>query len=115
EAVNLDAVNIDVAPDKKLFQHRHFVWAVIAQFFNAAAQGGTWAFFINYGHEVMGFSDEKAGSYLVVFMGTMLLGRFIGTFLMRSLSLGRYIATSLLVSIAATRLLAICVLARAFL
>ncbi|MNX59070.1 L-fucose-proton symporter [compost metagenome] len=78
-----DAVNIDVAPDKKLFDHKHFVWAVAAQFFNVAAQAGTWAFFINYGHEKMGFSDAEAGNYMVAFMGMMLAGRFIGTFLMR--------------------------------
>lgn len=104
EAVDLEAVNVDVSPDKKLFQHRHFVWAVIAQFFNAAAQGGTWAFFINYGHEVMGFSDEKAGSYLVLFMGTMLLGRFIGTFLMR------YIAANKLLAIFALANVFMCIL-----
>ncbi|ACU05562.1 L-fucose:H+ symporter permease [Pedobacter heparinus] len=78
-----DAVNVDVAPDRKLIDHKHFVWAVAAQFFNVAAQAGTWAFFINYGHEKMGFSDEKAGHFMVVFMGMMLAGRFIGTFLMR--------------------------------
>lgn len=78
-----EAVNIDLAPSKRLFQHRHFVWAVIAQFFNVAAQSGTWAFFINYGHEKMGFSDSVATGYMTLFMGAMLLGRFIGTFLMR--------------------------------
>lgn len=81
--VDADAVNVDVAPDKKLFDHKHFVWAVAAQFFNVAAQAGTWAFFINYGHEKMGFSDAEAGNYMVAFMGMMLAGRFIGTFLMR--------------------------------
>ncbi len=49
------AVNIDATPGGKLFQHRHFMWAAIAQFFNVAAQAGTWGFFINYGHEKMGF------------------------------------------------------------
>ncbi|MBB5440472.1 FHS family L-fucose permease-like MFS transporter [Pedobacter sp. AK017] len=78
-----DAVNVDVAPDRKLIDHKHFVWAVAAQFFNVAAQAGTWAFFINYGHKKMGFSDEKAGHFMVVFMGMMLAGRFIGTFLKR--------------------------------
>ncbi|CAN5181785.1 L-fucose:H+ symporter permease [soil metagenome] len=78
-----DAANVDIAPGKTLFQHKHFVWAVIAQFFNVAAQGGTWAFFINYGHEKMGFSDAVAGNYMVLFMGLMLAGRFVGTFLMR--------------------------------
>ncbi|GAB3917833.1 L-fucose:H+ symporter permease [Larkinella terrae] len=78
-----DAANVDLEPEKSLFQHRHFVWAVIAQFFNVAAQGGTWAFFINYGHEKMGFSDATAGNYMVLFMALMLAGRFVGTFLMR--------------------------------
>ncbi len=56
-------------PNKPLFGHRHFIWAVVAQFFNVAAQGGTWAFFINYGHEMMGFSDEKAGNLIALFSG----------------------------------------------
>ena len=83
EVANPDAANVDVAPGKTLFQHKHFVWAVVAQFFNVAAQGGTWAFFINYGHEKMGFTDAVAGKYLVLFMALMLAGRFVGTFLMR--------------------------------
>jgi len=87
-----DAVNVDVAPNKPLFGHRHFVWAVIAQFFNVAAQAGTWAFFINYGHEKMGFSDEKAANYMVLFMGMMLAGRFIGTFLMKVIAPNKLLA-----------------------
>lgn len=86
------AVNIDVAPDKKLFDHKHFVWAVVAQFFNVAAQAGTWAFFINYGHDKMGFSDAVAGNYMVLFMGMMLAGRFIGTFLMRIIAPNKLLA-----------------------
>lgn len=88
-----DAVNIDVAPDKKLFDHKHFVWAVVAQFFNVAAQAGTWAFFINYGHEKMGFTDAEAGNYMVLFMGMMLAGRFIGTLLMRVIAPNKLLAS----------------------
>ncbi|CAG4999080.1 L-fucose-proton symporter [Dyadobacter sp. CECT 9275] len=83
---NPDAVNIDMEPGKKLIHHRHFVWSVIAQFFNVAAQGGTWAFFINYGHEKMGFTDVVAGNYMIIFMALMLAGRFVGTFLMRMIA-----------------------------
>ena len=86
------ADNVDSAPDKKLFDHKHFVWAVIAQFFNVAAQGGTWAFFINYGHEKMGFSDVKAGNFMILFMGMMLAGRFLGTFLMRTIAPSKLLA-----------------------
>lgn len=87
-----DATNTDTAPDKPLIQHRHFVWAAIAQFFNVAAQAGTWGYFINYGHEVMGYSDEKAGSYLAVFMLMMALGRFIGTYLMKFIAPNKLLA-----------------------
>lgn len=79
----LEAVNVDVAPGKKLIQHRHFVAAAIAQFFNVAAQAGTWAYFINYGVDVMGFTDSKAANYMVLFMVFMAIGRFAGTYLMK--------------------------------
>lgn len=87
-----EAVNVDTAPAKKLIDHKHFVWAVISQFFNVAAQAGTWAFFINYGHEKMGFSDVTATSYMTVFMGMMLIGRFAGTFLMRIIAPNKLLA-----------------------
>ncbi|SHM49659.1 MFS transporter, FHS family, L-fucose permease [Chitinophaga jiangningensis] len=79
--------------DKRLFSHRHFVWAAVAQFFNVAAQAGTWTFFINYGHDVMGFSDEKAGNFMVLFMAFMAGGRFIGTWLMRYIAPNKLLAT----------------------
>jgi FHS family L-fucose permease-like MFS transporter len=78
-----EAVNVDVTPSKKLYQHKHFMWAVAAQFFNVAAQAGTWAYFINYGVDIMHFSNEKAGNLMIVFMGMMALGRFVGTYLMK--------------------------------
>ncbi|WP_345952914.1 L-fucose:H+ symporter permease [Mucilaginibacter sp. PAMB04168] len=80
-------------PSKKLFQHRHFVWAAIAQLFNVAAQSGTWAFFINYSHEKMGFTDKAAGTYMgIFFMGLMLVGRFTGTALMRFIAPNKLLA-----------------------
>lgn len=92
EDIQMGKVNVDVAPGKKLFQHTHFVWAVAAQFFNVAAQAGTWAFFINYGHEVMGLPEVTAGNYMVIFMAMMLAGRFIGTFIMRVIAPNKLLA-----------------------
>jgi FHS family L-fucose permease-like MFS transporter len=91
-AAEPDAVNIDTAPEKKLYQHKHFVWAVVAQVFNVAAQGGTWAFFINYGHDVMGFDNQTAGGYMSVFMAMMAIGRFVGTYLMRFIAPNKLLA-----------------------
>jgi FHS family L-fucose permease-like MFS transporter len=93
-AVNEDAVNVDLAPNKKLSEHKHFVWAAIAQFFNVAAQAGTWAFFINYSHEQMGFTAKEAGYYMgFFFMGMMLVGRFVGTLLMRFIAPNKLLAS----------------------
>jgi FHS family L-fucose permease-like MFS transporter len=91
-AVDPEAVNVDTAPGKKLYQHKHFVWAVAAQFFNVAAQGGTWAFFINYGHDVMGFDNQTAGGYMSIFMAMMAAGRFAGTYLMRFVAPNKLLA-----------------------
>ena len=96
---DMEAENIDTAPGKSLFRHRHFVWAVIAQFFDVAAQSGTWAFFINYGHEVMHFTDAKAGNFMVLFMVMMLCGRFVGTFLMRYIAPNKLLAAFALANI----------------
>ena len=78
------SVNIDLDSDKPLFSHKHFVWAAVAQFFNVAAQAGTWAFFLNYSHEIIGLEKANASYYMGgLFMGMMLAGRIIGTFVMR--------------------------------
>lgn len=69
--------------EKKLFQQKHFVFAAIAQFFNVCAQGGTWAYFINYGHEVMGLTPDKASYYFSLSLTMMVIGRLLGTLLMR--------------------------------
>ena len=98
-ATDPDAINVDNVPGKGLFEHRHFKWAVVAQFFNVAAQSGSWAFFINYGHEIMNFSEATAGNYMVLFMGMLLIGRFVGTFLMRVIAPARLLATFALANI----------------
>jgi len=83
--VSLDSYSVThVEPiEKKLFQRKHFVFAAVAQLFNVAAQGGTWAYFINYGHDIMGLTSEKAGYFFGLSMIMLVLGRFIGTLLIR--------------------------------
>lgn len=79
-------------PDAPLWKQRHFIWAVIAQFFNIAAQGGTWAFFINYGVEKMHLQETQASYYFSLSMAMMMIGRFIGTFLMRYIAPNKLLA-----------------------
>jgi FHS family L-fucose permease-like MFS transporter len=90
---SLEAVNVDPEPSKKLHQHSHFVWSCIAQFFNVAAQAGTWAFFINYSVKYMHFPASKGSYYMSLFMVMMLLGRIVGTSLMTVIAPNKLLAT----------------------
>jgi len=103
--VDLNNTGVD-ANNKSLFQNKHFVWAVVAQFFNVAAQAGTWSFFINYGNKVMGFNDEKAANFMMIFMAMMALGRFVGTYLMRFIAPNKLLAAFALGSILSCLLVA---------
>jgi FHS family L-fucose permease-like MFS transporter len=94
----------DKAP-VKLFQRKHFVFAAVAQLFNVAAQGGTWAYFINYGNDVMGLTTEKASYFFSFSIALMVLGRFIGTLLMRY-----WVRPNVLLSIFALCNIAMCII-----
>ncbi|MDB4924128.1 L-fucose:H+ symporter permease [Mucilaginibacter sp.] len=78
---------------KGLFKHRHFAWAILAQFCNVAAQGGTWAFFIIYGVEVMKLPADKAAYWFAFSMVLKTIGRFSGAFLLRYIQPNKFLAT----------------------
>ncbi len=68
---------------KTLWQHKHFAFAVLAQFLNVGAQGCIWGFFINYTTETLGISNQDAAYLQAIGMVIFMTGRFLGTFLMR--------------------------------
>jgi MFS transporter, FHS family, L-fucose permease len=97
--------NVPERSYRELFQFRHFKWAVAAQFFNVAAQSGTWALFINYGVTYMpGMSDSQAAYFFSFSMVMMLAGRAIGTYLMT------FIAPNKLLAIYTTGSIIFCVI-----
>jgi len=85
---------------RKLFQHGHFVWAIVAQFFYVAAQVGIAALFINYCTEKnVGINNEHA-SYLL--SGSLILftaGRFAGTALMKIIAPNKLLALYAVINI----------------
>jgi len=85
---------------KKLFQHTHFVWAIVAQFFYVAAQVGIAALFINYCTEKNVGIDNERASYLL--SGSLILftaGRFAGTALMKVIAPNRLLALYAIINI----------------
>lgn len=87
-------------PPVPLFSQRHFVFAVIAQFFYVAAQVGAGAFFINYAVDhIPGLSSERAAYLLAVALGCFLAGRFLTTALMGTISAARLLSVYAVINI----------------
>jgi FHS family L-fucose permease-like MFS transporter len=77
------AVDSHASAQTTLWQHRNFVWGMVALFFYVAAQTGINSFFINYVTENASISNSEA-SLLLSFggMGLFMLGRIGGSWVM---------------------------------
>ena len=81
------------ADARPLRAQKHFLYAVVAQFFYVAAQVGIGAFFINYVTEhSAGTSARNASFLLSLAFGCFLAGRFLGTALMGRIAPARLLA-----------------------
>lgn len=78
---------------KPMWQHKHFILAVIAQFLYCAAQTGIFSFFINYVTEHDTTITPVQASHYLAFGGMLLfmIGRLSGSFIM-----GRFKANNIL-------------------
>jgi len=82
------------------FKHKHLAWAVIAQFFYIGAQVSIFSLFILYATESATITEIRAADFLGACGIAFLIGRFLGTFLMRfikpNLLLALYAAINIL-------------------
>ncbi|MGN6508573.1 MAG: L-fucose:H+ symporter permease [Chitinophaga sp.] len=100
EITTAEEVKKDAPAGKGLFQHKHFVLGVIAQFFYVAAQVGIGALFINYVTEHMeGGTDKKASLLLSAGLAFFTIGRFAGTAIMRRIAPNVLLAVYALINI----------------
>jgi MFS transporter, FHS family, L-fucose permease len=74
---------------RQLLRQRHFLLAVVAQFFYVGAQVGTWSYFIPYVQEYGRLTEKTAGFVLVGNLGAFGVGRFVSAYLMRFISPSR--------------------------
>jgi len=81
------------------FKHQHLTWSVIAQFFYVGAQVSVFSLFILYATKAAGISEVKAADYLGLCGLAFLIGRFIGTYLMRYYSSARLLAVYAVINI----------------
>jgi MFS transporter, FHS family, L-fucose permease len=78
---------------RHLLHNSNFVLAVVAQFFYVGAQVGVWSFLIRYVQVAVPGTPEKiAANFLTLSLVVFMLGRFIGTALMRYVTAARLLS-----------------------
>jgi FHS family L-fucose permease-like MFS transporter len=87
------------------FKHKHLSWAVAAQFFYVGAQVTVFSMFILYAEKAALLQQVDAADYLGICGIAFLIGRFLGTFIMK------YIQPQYLLSIYAVINVVLCVVA----
>lgn len=84
----------------KVFRHPHVTWAVIAQFFYVGAQVGVGSFFIRFSRYTMDLPEKKAALWwgFIAMVGFM-VGRFVGTALMKFIKPSRLLTLYSLINV----------------
>lgn len=84
----------------KVFRHTHLKWAVVAQFFYVGAQVCVGSFFIRFSKFVMNMPEKEAAfKWGTIAMVGFMLGRFIGTYLMKYIRPSRLLALYAVINI----------------
>ena len=84
----------------RVFRHRHVLNAVIAQFFYVGAQVGVGSFFIRFSRYLMDLPERQAATWWgFIGMVGFMVGRFVGTFLMKYIKPARLLSLYALISI----------------
>jgi MFS transporter, FHS family, L-fucose permease len=73
---------------RELLPHKHFFFAIVAQFLYVGAQVGTWSYFIQYAQDYAHTPEKTAGHLLTYTLGAFGVGRFSSTFLMKRFAPG---------------------------
>jgi FHS family L-fucose permease-like MFS transporter len=93
---------IDFGPTmKRLLKNRNFVEGTLAQMFYVGAQIMTWTYIYQYA-ESIGIGTYDAVNYAYASLGVFLIGRWICTFLLRTMSPTKLLATFAVLAMAFT-------------
>ncbi len=80
------------AAGASLWSNWNFVFGVLALFFYVGAQVGVVSFFIRFSEQVADVQEKAAANLLAIALFGFMVGRFVGTFMMRYLSPARLLA-----------------------
>jgi len=78
---------------KPLWERKHFVFAVVAQFLYVGAQVGTWSYMIPYAISGTGIGEREAGYWLTGALVAFTTGRFFSAWLLNFISPSNLLGT----------------------
>lgn len=81
------------------FRHSHLTWAVIAQFFYVGAQVSVFSLFILFATYAASVDEIKAADFLGACGIAFLVGRFIGTYLMKYIKPNKLLALYAIINV----------------
>lgn len=89
-----DLVEADQAGEaqRSILREKNLLLGVTAQFFYIGAQVCVSSFFIRFAQQVAGIEEKSAALYLSAALLGFMIGRFVGTFLMRYVAASRLLA-----------------------
>lgn len=87
---------------KSLWNNTNFVFGVVALFFYVGAQVGVVSFFIRFSEQVADVQEKAAANLLSIALLGFMLGRFVGTFLMRFITPAKLLAVFALLNVVFT-------------
>ena len=87
---------------KSLWNNTNFVFGVVALFFYVGAQVGVVSFFIRFSEQVADVQEKAAANLLSIALLGFMLGRFVGTFLMRFIAPAKLLAIFALLNVVFT-------------
>ncbi len=89
-----DIIETDTAGEegRSILQEKNLLLGVLAQFFYVGAQVCVSSFFIRFAGRVAGIGEKQAALYLAGALLGFMVGRFIGTLLMRYVAASRLLA-----------------------
>jgi MFS transporter, FHS family, L-fucose permease len=96
---HVDAAGAARAPrDGGLWRHRHLVLGVVAIFVYVGAEVAIGSFLVSFmaQPEIGALSERAAGNYLALYWGGAMVGRFVGSALLRKFDAGRVLASAAL-------------------
>jgi MFS transporter, FHS family, L-fucose permease len=85
--------------NKTIWRHKHLIWGILAQFFYVGAQVCVSSFFIRYLYKTAEIEEKPAANYLAFALLCFMIGRFVGTFLMKYIAPNRLLALYALVNL----------------